>query len=150
MTKAMTKAKAKKPKIVAPVVARSIVRNVNLSPFKGRVVADQIRGLRVSRALDILRGSPRKAAHILGKAVNSAIANAEENHQADVDALVIRKLEVSDGITLKRVRFGARGRVCRIKKRRSHIVVSLADESIGEEAAAKEKEAAAKAAKAEA
>ncbi|MGI9338816.1 MAG: 50S ribosomal protein L22 [Gammaproteobacteria bacterium] len=134
----MTKAKAKKAAAAAaPAVARSVVKNASLSPFKGRVVADQIRGLRVSRALDILRGSPRKAAHILGKAVNSAIANAEENHQADVDALVIRRVEVSDGITLKRVRFGARGRVCRIKKRRSHILVTLADESVNEDAAAK-------------
>ena len=122
MTKAQTK-------MQAPTVARSIVKNVALSPFKGRTVADQIRGLRVGRALDILRSSPRKAAHILGKAVNSAIANAEENHQADVDALVIRRVEVSDGMTLKRARFGARGRVCRIKKRRSHILVALADES---------------------
>lgn len=132
----MTKAKAKSKAAAAPVVARSIVRNVALSPFKGRVVADQIRGMRVSRALDILRDSPRKAAHIIGKAVNSAIANAEENHRADVDALVVRRVEVSDGMTLKRVRFGARGRVCRIKKRRSHILVALGDESINENPAA--------------
>ncbi len=117
----------------APVIARSWLKNAQISPLKGREVADQVRGLRVGRALDILRHSRRKAARVLAKAVNSAIANAEENHKADIDALVIRRLEVSDGVTLKRARFGARGRVCRIKKRRSHVLVALADESGGEE-----------------
>lgn len=112
----------------APIVARCLVRNASLSPLKGRPLANQIRGLRVARALDILNHSPKRAARIIGKALNSAIANAEEK-RADIDALVIGRVEISDGITIKRIRFGARGRVCRIKRRRSHILVSLADES---------------------
>ena len=80
----------------------------------------------MQRALETLEFSRQKAAGILWKTLRAAVSNAEENHAADADDLVVARVEVSDGTTLKRARFGARGRVSRIKRRRSHILVSVA------------------------
>ena len=107
-------------------ITRSLSRNAPISPFKGRLAADTIRGLPVQRALETLEFSRQKAAGILWKTLRAAVSNAEENHAADADDLVVARVEVSDGTTLKRARFGARGRVSRIKRRRSHILVSVA------------------------
>ena len=105
---------------------RALSRNVSLSPQKGRLVADQIRGKMIGPALELLQFSRKKAATLIRKTLNSAVANAEENAGADIDVLYVRRIEVSDGATVKRVRFGARGRVSRINKRRSHILIELA------------------------
>ncbi|WOV91670.1 MAG: 50S ribosomal protein L22 [Candidatus Zeuxoniibacter abyssi] len=107
--------------------ARALVKNAFLSSQKGRLVADEIRGLPVGKALDVLDFSRKKGALLLKKTLNSAIANAEETKGADIDYLVISRLEVNDGQTVKRVRFGARGRVNRIHHRRSHILMEVTE-----------------------
>ena len=86
------------------------LRYVRLSPQKGRLIADQIRGLPVDRAVDVLRFSPRKAARILHKVLESAIANAEHNEGADIDELNVKTVLVDQGPVHKRWKPRARGR----------------------------------------
>lgn len=107
--------------------ATAILKYIHLSPQKGRLVADQIRGLPVARALEVLQFSGKKAAGPLRKAVESAIANAEHNEGADVDELRIASVCVDHGPMIKRWRARAKGRVGRIKKRTSHITVTVSD-----------------------
>jgi large subunit ribosomal protein L22 len=107
----------------------AILKYIRISPQKGRLVADQIRGLPVAQALEILQFSDKKAASSLRKAVESAIANAEHNEGADVDELRIANVRIDTGPTIKRWRARAKGRVGRIKKRSSHIVVTVSDEA---------------------
>ena len=97
------------------------------SPQKIRLVADQIRGLPVERALNILTYSNKKSASILKKLLESAIANAEHNDGADIDELRVASVYVNQGPTLKRLRPRARGRADRIIKRMSHITVTVAE-----------------------
>jgi len=97
------------------------------SPQKIRLVADQIRGLPVDRALNILTYSNKKSAAILKKLLESAIANAEHNDGADIDELRISSIYVNPGPTLKRLSPRARGRADRILKRMSHITVTVAE-----------------------
>lgn len=111
--------------------ARAVARNVPLSPQKGRLVADLIRGLPVEAAMEKLQFSRRKAGAVIRKVLSSAIANAEEKRQSDIDALVVCRIEVSDGWKMKRVRFHARGRVGYVIKRRSHILVEIGDAKQG-------------------
>lgn len=101
--------------------------NAPLSAQKGRLVADQIRGMNVERALQILSFSPKKAAHMVKKVLESAIANAEHNDGADIDELKISKIFVDEGPTYKRMRARAKGRGTRILKRHSHITVTVSD-----------------------
>jgi large subunit ribosomal protein L22 len=103
------------------------LKNVSLSAQKGRLVADQIRGLNVEKALQLLAFSPKKAAHIVKKILESAIANAEHNEGADIDELKISRIFVDDGPTQKRMRARAKGRGVRILKRHSHITVTVSD-----------------------
>ena len=110
-----------------PMVTSALARNVQLSPQKGRLVADLIRGLPVGEAVLCLQYTQQKAGKLIAKVLNSAIANAEENHKADIDMLLVRRVEVSAGVSLSRVRFGARGRVSRITRRRSHILLELGE-----------------------
>ena len=98
-----------------------------ISPQKVRLVADQIRGKSAERALDILNFSNVKAAGIVLKVLNSAIANAEHNEGADVDELTISTIFVNEGRTLKRLKPRAKGRADRILKRSCHITVKVAD-----------------------
>ncbi len=107
--------------------ATAILKYIHLSPQKGRLVADQIRGLPVAQALEVLQFSGKKAAGPLRKAVESAIANAEHNEGADVDELRIASVYVDHGPMVKRWRARAKGRVARIKKRTSHITVTVSD-----------------------
>ena len=118
-------------------ITRSVSRNAPVSPFKGRLAAEAIRGLPAQRALEALQFSRQKAAGILWKTLRAAVSNAEENHAADADDLVVARVEISDGTTLKRARFGARGRVARIKRRRCHILIALAAVSARDEGAAR-------------
>ena len=97
------------------------------SPQKMRLVADQIRGLPVDRAMNILSFSNKKAADIIKKVLESAIANAEHNDGADIDELKVTEIYVNQGPTLKRLRPRARGRADRIIKRMSHITVIVAE-----------------------
>ncbi|AWB68595.1 50S ribosomal protein L22 [Saccharobesus litoralis] len=98
-----------------------------LSPQKGRLVADQVRGLPVEKALDILKYSPKKGADLVKKVLESAIANAEHNEGADIDELVVAKIFVDAGPTMKRIKTRAKGRADRIIKRTSHISVVVSD-----------------------
>lgn len=97
------------------------------SPQKVRLVADQIRGLSVDRALNILTFSNKKAAAIVKKVLESAIANAEHNNGADIDELKVSSVYINRGPTLKRLRPRARGRADRILKRMSHITVTVSE-----------------------
>lgn len=97
------------------------------SAQKARLVADQIRGLTVEKALELLTFSPKKAAVLIKKVVDSAIANAEHNEGADVDELVITKICVDEGPTMKRIMPRAKGRADRIMKRSCHITVVVSD-----------------------
>ncbi len=107
--------------------ARCVARHLRISPRKCRLVADQVRGLPVGDALQVLRFSPHKAARLLRKTVESALANAEHNHGGDMDLLRVRKVLVDEGPTLKRFRPRARGRAGKILKRSSHITVVLSE-----------------------
>ena len=98
-----------------------------ISPQKVRLIADQIRGKSAEDALDILNFSKKKAAGIVLKLLNSAIANAEHNEGADVDELSVSTIFVNEGRTLKRLRPRAKGRADRILKRSCHITVKVAD-----------------------
>ena len=98
-----------------------------LSPQKMRLVADQIRGLSVDRALNLLSFSNKKASTMLKKLLESAIANAEHNDGADIDELKIQSITVDQGPALKRLQARARGRADRILKRTSHVTITVAE-----------------------
>ena len=100
---------------------------VLVSPQKVRLVADQIRGLPVEQAVEVLQFSPQKAASIMRKVVESAIANAEHNEGADIDELTVSAVTVDQGPTYKRFKARARGRGNRILKPTSHIKVTVSD-----------------------
>ncbi len=101
--------------------------NAPLSAQKARLVGDQIRGLPVEKALDILKFSTKKAATIMVKILESAVANAEHNESADVDELFVSTVFVNEGATLKRVRARAKGRANHILKRTCHITVKVSE-----------------------
>ncbi len=103
----------------------AIVRGVRLSVDKGRLVADLVRGKKVDQAIQILNFTQKKAAGIVLKAVESAIANAEHNDGADVDELRIKAIRVEQGATLKRFSARAKGRGNRISKPTCHIYVTV-------------------------
>ena len=104
---------------------RSIVRGVRLSADKGRLVADMVRGKKVDQALNILTFTQKKAAGIVKKALESAIANAEHNDGADIDELRVKTIYVEQGTTLKRFSARAKGRGNRISKGTCHIYVTV-------------------------
>ena len=104
---------------------RSIVRGVRLSCDKGRLVADLVRGKKVGQAIDILNFTQKKAAGIVKKALESAIANAEHNDGADIDELKVTSIYVEQGTTLKRFSARAKGRGNRISKPTCHIYVTV-------------------------
>ena len=103
------------------------LKGARISAQKARLVADQVRGKGVEDALDLLTYSNKKAAHIIKKVLDSAIANAENNEGADVDELKISSIFVDEGMTMKRLRARAKGRADRIFKRSCHITVKVAD-----------------------
>ncbi|OGT63463.1 MAG: 50S ribosomal protein L22 [Gammaproteobacteria bacterium RIFCSPHIGHO2_12_FULL_45_12] len=100
---------------------------VRLSPQKCRLVCDQIRGLPIDRALDILKFSSKRAAAVLKKVLNSAIANAEHNEGADIDELKVAQIYADQGPTYKRMQARAKGRGTRLLKPTCHITVILSD-----------------------
>ena len=104
---------------------RSIVRGVRLSADKGRLVADLVRGRPVDQALNILSFTQKKAAGIIKKALESAIANAEHNDGADIDELKVKTIFVEQAATLKRFSARAKGRGNRISKPTCHIFVTV-------------------------
>ena len=103
------------------------LKGARISAQKARLVADQIRGKGVEEALDLLTFSSKKAAGIIKKVLNSAIANAEHNEGADVDELRVSAIFVDEAMTMKRIRPRAKGRADRIMKRTCHITVKVSD-----------------------
>ncbi len=103
------------------------LKGARISAQKARLIADQVRGMPVEEALSLLEFSPKKAAHIIKKVLDSAIANAENNEGADVDELKVSSIYVDEGMTLKRLRPRAKGRADRILKRSCHITIKVAD-----------------------
>lgn len=107
--------------------ATARLKGARISAQKVRLVADQVRGMPVEKAEQLLAFSTKKAAHIMKKVLLSAIANAEHNDGADIDELTITAVMVDEGPTMKRGRARAKGRGTRILKRTSHITLTVAD-----------------------
>ncbi len=105
----------------------AVLRGVRLSEQKGRLVADQIRGLPVDKALNLLTFSPKKGAVIIRKLLESAIANAEHNDGADIDELKVSSIQVDRGPSMMRTSARAKGRGNRIIKPTCHILVTVGD-----------------------
>ena len=103
--------------------AKAILRTTRISPQKARLVADQVRGLPVARALNLLKFSDKQAAQIIYQVIYSATSNAENNSGADVDELKVATITVDEGPILKRFMARAKGRGTQIFKRTSHIAV---------------------------
>ncbi len=106
---------------------RAVTKHVRSSPFKCRLVVDQIRNMPVEKARDVLSYSQKKAAKLVLKTLDSAIANAETNNNADIDELVVSQAYVDEGRVMKRLRARARGRANRIFKRSSHITIVVSE-----------------------
>ena len=106
----------------------AVLRGVRLSPQKGRLVADQIRGMSVDKALDLLNFSPKKGAEIIKKVLESAIANAEHNDGADIDELKVTQIFVEKGQVLKRFRPRAKGLGVQILKPTCHVFLMVGDQ----------------------
>lgn len=104
------------------------LRHARISPQKVRLIADEIRGKKVDDALKVLSFTPKKSARVVKKVLESAIANAEHNHGADIDELKVTTVEVNIAPTLNRNRARAKGRGTRIIKRNSHITIRVGDE----------------------
>jgi large subunit ribosomal protein L22 len=109
---------------------RAVLKYVRISPQKVRKLVDAVKGKPVEAALDTLKFMPLKAAGVVEKVVRSAVANADQNPDIDVDTLIIRNIIADQGPTLKRFRARARGRGTRILKRTSHITVILGEETV--------------------
>ncbi|MCG9478999.1 MAG: 50S ribosomal protein L22 [Actinomycetia bacterium] len=107
--------------------AKAVEKFIRISPQKIRLVVDLVRDKKVEDAVNLLSFTPKKGAAVVKKAVNSAAANATENHGMEEDDLFISKIFVNEGPTLKRFRPRARGRATRIRKRTSHITVFVSD-----------------------
>jgi ribosomal protein L22 len=123
------KKEASKPKVKpAPIVVRASSRYVRVAPRKARLIADQVRGLQIDRARALLQFSPRAAAEDIGKLIESAAANAENNHDLVADEMRVAEITVDEGPTLRRFRPRALGRATPINKRTSHIAVALSPE----------------------
>ena len=103
------------------------LKGARISAQKARLVADEVRGMPVGEALNLLEFSKKKAAHLVRKLLNSAIANAENNEGADVDELRVATIFVDEGMTMKRIKPRAKGRADRIFKRSCHITVKVAE-----------------------
>ncbi len=112
----------------APLVVRASSRYVRVAPRKARLIADQVRGLQIDRARALLQFSPRGAARDIGKLIESAAANAENNHDLVADEMRVAEITVDEGPTLRRYRPRALGRATPINKRTSHIAVALSPE----------------------
>ena len=104
------------------------LKNAPLSAQKCRLVADMIRNMKVSGALDILRFTTKKGAALVLKVLQSAIANAENNNGVDIDELKVSTIMVDEAMTLKRIMPRAKGRANRISKRNCHITIKVSDE----------------------
>ncbi len=105
--------------------ARAVVKHIRISPTKVRIVANVVRGKPVDEALAVLGYTPKRASGVISKAIASAAANAENNHEMDRDALFVSEIYVDEGPVLKRYRPRQRGQAFPIMKRTSHLTVVL-------------------------
>ena len=105
--------------------AKAVLKGTRISPQKARLIADMVRGENAASAINNLRFMPKKAARIIRKLLESAVANASQNEAIDVDTLYVKTIFVDGGAMLKRIRPRAMGRASRILKRTSHITVVL-------------------------
>ena len=110
------------------MIVAGTARRIRVSPQKARLVVDQVRGMQVTQALDLLRFNVQKSAHHVLKLLDSVVANAENNNNASVDDLRVCEAYVNEGITLKRIRFHGRGRTGHKFKRTCHITLAVTDE----------------------
>lgn len=108
--------------------AKAVEKNAKISPKKARPVADAIRGKKVDEALKVVKFSKKKAARFLLKALESAIANAQHNHDMAVDNLKVNEVLIDEGQTMKRMKPRALGRADMMRKRQSHIKITLVEE----------------------
>ncbi len=129
-------AKKKNPPKQAANEARSVLRMLRISPQKLNLIAQQIRGLSAEKALNQLEFSPKRHSKDVRKALQSAIANAENNHNLDIDSLVVSQAHVGKNLVMKRIRARARGRAARIHKPFSQLTIVLTDTSVTAEEAA--------------
>jgi large subunit ribosomal protein L22 len=106
----------------------AVLKRANISAQKVRLVADQVRGMRVEKAEQLLTFSTKKAAHLVRKVLLSAVSNAEHNEGADIDELKVSTIMIDEGPTMKRGRARAKGRGTKILKRTSHITIRVSDE----------------------
>ena len=106
---------------------RAYLKGARLSPRKAGLVADQVRGLDVEKALDVLSFSKKKGANIIKKLLDSAISNAENNENADIDNLKIQSIIVNKGLVMKRIKIRARGRADRMRKPLCNIEIKLTE-----------------------
>jgi len=110
---------------------KAVARYLRVSPRKARQVIDLVRGRDVGDALSVLKYTPRKAARMIEKVINSAVANAEHNNELEADNLYIKKAFVDEGPTMKRWRARAFGRATMIRKRMSHITIVVDEKEEG-------------------
>ncbi|NOZ32575.1 MAG: 50S ribosomal protein L22 [Alphaproteobacteria bacterium] len=121
-------AKQKTERALADNEARAVLRTVRTSPIKLNLVAAQIRGMKVEKALAELAFSPKRISSEVKKTLESAIANAENNHGLDTDALVVAEAFVGKAIVMKRFKARARGRGTRIEKPFSHLTIVVREQ----------------------
>ncbi|KCZ87102.1 50S ribosomal protein L22 [Hyphomonas johnsonii] len=127
--------KAKNPPKQAANESRAVLRMYRSSPQKLNLLAQQIRGMPVERALAQLQFSPKRPAKDVRKLLQSAIANAENNHGLDIDSLIVAEAHVGKNMVMKRIRARARGRAARILKPFAQVTIVLRDTSMEAEAA---------------
>ncbi|RWR10621.1 50S ribosomal protein L22 [Siminovitchia fortis] len=111
--------------------AKAVARTVRIAPRKARLVVDLIRGKQVGEAIAILKHTPKAASPIVEKLLKSAVANAEHNYDMDVNNLLVSKVYVDEGPTMKRFRPRAQGRASQINKRTSHITIVVSEQKEG-------------------
>ena len=127
--------KPQHPRTLADSEAQAITRNIRVSPRKLNLVAQSIRNLPAQRAVATLTFSKRRIAGQVKKALESAIANAENNHQLDVDRLVVARAEVGRSVVMRRFHARGRGRAARVEKWFSHLKIVVAERAQEEETA---------------
>ncbi len=115
------------PRALADTEAKSVARNLRVSPQKLNLVAAMIRGMDVNKAIATLTFSRRRIANDVKKALQAAIANAENNHSLDVDRLYVKQAYVGKGLVMKRFRARAKGRGARILKPFSHLTIVVGE-----------------------
>jgi large subunit ribosomal protein L22 len=119
--------KPKHPRSLAETEAQAVTRNIRVSPYKLNLVAGLIRGKKAQDAIAILTFSKRRISDTVKKTLESAIANGENNHQLDVDRLVISRVEVGRAVVMKRFHARGRGKASRVEKWFSHISITVAE-----------------------